>query len=62
MKRQTTLKDRSPEDKSNPGSDWAKEHGCKCDIWQNNHGRGNPSMYDRYWWIDEGCKLHKDLI
>jgi len=62
MRIQRILKDQSPEDKSNPGSSWAREHGCKCPEDVNNHGRGNPTMYDRYWWLDEKCPLHKELL
>ena len=37
-----------------PGSDEALEHGCRCPVLDNEHGKGVNGNY----WINESCPLH----
>jgi len=39
---------------TNPGSDEAIEQGCKCAVYDNNHG----NMPDGNYWITDICPLH----
>lgn len=39
----------------NPGSDEAKDQGCKCPVIDNAYGRGRG---DGTFWITQGCPLH----
>jgi hypothetical protein len=39
--------------KPNPGSDAAREMGCKCPVLDNNHGLGHGPF-----WVNETCPVH----
>jgi hypothetical protein len=43
--------------KPNPGSDEAREQGCKCPILDNNHGKFAPWPPDG-WWMVKSCPVH----
>ena len=45
---------------SNPGSDAARDLGCRCPVLDNAHGRGawGSEGPDAVFWISESCKLH----
>lgn len=48
----------------NPGSNAAREAGCKCPVIDNGYGRGarpNPETGEPLFWITEGCPLHDKL-
>jgi len=45
------------DDTPNPGSDEAREQGCRCAVFDNNHGRRPPFPPDG-WWITHGCPVH----
>jgi hypothetical protein len=42
----------------NPGSDEAREQGCKCPVLDNNHGKFAPWPPDG-WWMNESCPVHR---
>lgn len=46
------------DEKPNPGSDEAIEHGCICPVLDNAHGRGASGYGGGKFWIVEGCPLH----
>ncbi len=41
----------------NPGSDAARDAGCRCPVLDNGHGRSAPFPPDG-WWINEECPMH----
>lgn len=41
----------------NPGSVEAGKQGCKCAVFDNNHGKF-PPWPPSDWWIAEGCPVH----
>lgn len=41
----------------NPGSDEARALGCRCPVFDNNHGRFAPWPPDG-WWVVEDCPVH----
>ena len=41
----------------NPGSDEAQAMGCRCAVFDNNHGRSAPWPPDG-WWINATCPIH----
>lgn len=44
-------------DKPNPGSQEARDQGCKCPVLDNNHGRSAPWPPDG-WWMKPDCPVH----
>jgi hypothetical protein len=44
----------------NPGSDEARELGCRCPVMDNNHGKWPPYPPDG-WWMRADCPLHFPL-
>lgn len=44
----------------NPGSDAAREQGCRCPVFDNAEGRGawGSSGEDAIFWINGDCPLH----
>lgn len=46
--------------KPNPGSDEARELGCKCPVMDNNRGKFPPFEFDgeAAWYMVEGCPVH----
>ena len=50
----------APTPDPNPGSDEARELGCRCPVLDNAHGRGawGTSGDDAVFWISETCPLH----
>lgn len=42
-----------------PGSDLAKERGCRCPVIDNARGAGRGGDGDKFgWFITEGCPIH----
>ena len=50
----------APTPDPNPGSDEARELGCRCPVLDNAHGRGawGTSGDDAVFWTSETCPLH----
>ena len=50
------MKDQVP----TPGSTAAKDQGCTCDVYDNNHGQYAPRKIQglEAWWVTKGCPLH----
>lgn len=46
-------------DTPTPGSDAAREQGCKCPVIDNHYGRGRG---DGQFWISENCPLHDPAL
>lgn len=44
-------------DVPNPGSDAARDRGCRCPVMDNNRGKF-PPWPDDGWWLHPKCPLH----
>lgn len=45
-----------------PGSQAAREQGCKCPVMDNAHGRGIPLNGKTEFWISLSCPLHAGQV
>ncbi len=46
-------------DMLNPGSDSAREKGCKCPVTDNHHGKGRGGDGVKYgWYMSGNCPIH----